>query len=75
MCSSSAARHGGIELDEDVAGLDALPVVDLDGAHDAGLERLDQLDAAVGHDFAGRGGDDVDVPETRPDQAKAEQRR
>ena len=30
----------------------------------AGLEWLDQLDAAVGHDLAGRRGDDVDVPET-----------
>ena len=64
--------HRRVELDEDIAGLDALPIADLDGAYDAGLEWLDQLDAAVGHDLAGRRGDDVDVPETGPDQAQAE---
>ena len=55
--------HGRIELDQDIAGLDALPVLHMDRAHDAGLERLDDLGAAARHDLARRGGDDVDVPE------------
>ena len=65
-------RHGGIEFNEDVARLDALPIVDVNGAHDAGLERLYQLDTAAGHDFAGCGRDDIDMPEACPDQRQAE---
>ena len=65
--------HGGIELDENLAGLDALPVLNVDGAHNAGLERLDDLDAAAGNDLAGRRGDDIDMAEARPEQGQAEQ--
>ncbi len=58
--------HGRIELDENVAGLDALAILDMDGADDAGGERLHHLDAAAGHDLAGRRGDDIDLADTRP---------
>ena len=66
MCSSSAVRHGRIEFDEDVARLDALAIADVNGAHDAGLERLYQLDTAAGDDFAGRRGDDIDMTDSLP---------
>ena len=36
---------GRVELDQHVAGLDALAVLDMDRAHHAGLERLDHLGA------------------------------
>ena len=49
-----------IELDQDVAFLDALTVPDVDRADDADLEGLDDLGAAARHDLAGRRGDDVD---------------
>ena len=50
----------------------ALAIANVNGADDAGLEGLYQLDAAVGDDFAGRRGDDIDMPETCPDQRQAE---
>ena len=46
------SRHGGIEFDQHVARFDALAVANVNGAYDAGFERLDQLDAAAGHDLA-----------------------
>ena len=46
--------HGGIELDQHVARLDALAVAHMDRPHDAGLERLDDLGAAGGDDLARR---------------------
>ena len=67
-------RHGRIELDQDVTRLNALPIMNVNGAHDAGLERLYQLDAAAGDDFAGGGRDNIDMPEACPDQRQAEQR-
>ena len=60
--------HGRIELDQHVAGLDALPITDVDRANDAGLERLDHLGAAGRNDLARRGGDDVDAPQGGPNQ-------
>ena len=64
--------HGRIELDKDVAGLDALAVTDMDRTHDAGLERLDGLGAAARNDLAGRDGDNVDRADARPGQRNAE---
>ena len=64
--------HGRVELDEDVAGLDALTVADMDRAHHAGLERLDDLGAAARNDLARRDGDNVDRADTRPGQRSAE---
>ena len=61
-------RHGRIELDQHVAGLDALPITDMDCANDAGLERLDNLGAPCWNNFARRGGDDVDAPKGGPNQ-------
>ena len=67
--------HGRIELDQHVAGFDRLAVLDVDRAHHAGLERLDDLGAAGRNDLAGGRGDDVDLAEARPRQRDAEQRR
>ena len=67
-------RHGRIEFDQNVAGLYALPVADVDGANNARLERLDQLGAPARHDLAGRGRDDIDAAERRPRQREAEHR-
>ena len=39
--------HGRVEFDQHVARLDLLAVADMDGADDAGLERLDDLGAAA----------------------------
>ena len=64
--------HGRIELDQDVAGLDALTVADMDRTHHAGLERLDDLGAAARNDLARRDGDDVDRADARPGQRSAE---
>ena len=47
-----ALVHGGVELDQRLAGLDRLPVMHMDGANHAGLERLDQLGAAARDDLA-----------------------
>ena len=65
--------HRRIELDQHVAGLDALPIADMDGANNAGLERLDHFGPAARNDLAGCGGNDVDLPEARPGQRQAEQ--
>ena len=61
-------RHGGIEFDQHVTRLDALAVANVNGAYDAGLEGLYQLDAAARDDFAGRRRDNIDMPEGCPDQ-------
>src|SRR5450759_857754 len=65
--------HGRIKLDEDFAGLDALPVTDVDRANDACLERLDHLGAPAWNDLARRSGDDVDGPKRGPNQRQTEQ--
>ncbi len=56
-------RHRRVELDQNVAGLDALSVAYVDGADNARFEWLDQLGTPAGHDLARRGCDDVDVAE------------
>ena len=66
--------HRRIELDQNVAGLDALSVANVDRANHAGLERLDHLGAAARNDLARRGGDDIDAAERGPHQRDAEQR-
>ncbi len=63
---------GGIELDQQVAGLDRLAVAHMDGLDHPGLERLDHLVAAMDDDLARRGRHDVDLAEKRPRQADAE---
>jgi hypothetical protein len=40
-------RHSGVEFDEQLARFDLVSVLDVNGAHDAGLERLNELGAAV----------------------------
>ena len=64
--------HGRVELNEDVAGPDALTVADMDRTHHAGLERLDGFGAAARNDLARRDGDNVDRADTRPGQRSAE---
>src|SRR5262245_6271977 len=68
-------RHGyrWIELDEDIAGFDALAVADANRAHDPGLERLDDFSAAGGNDLAWRGGDDVDFTQASPGKGQTEE--
>jgi hypothetical protein len=56
-------RHRRVELDQNVASLDALSVAYVDGADNARLERLDQLGAPAWHDLARRGRDDIDAAE------------
>ena len=58
--------HGGIELDQHVARLDALAVAHMDRTHHARLERLDGLGAAGGDDLARGHGHDVDRADARP---------
>ena len=65
--------YGRIELDQHVADLDRLPVLHPNGAHHAGLERLDDLGATARHDFSGRRRNDVDCAPPGPDQRHAEQ--
>ena len=64
--------HGWIELDQHVAGLDRLPVLHPNGAHDPGLKRLNDLGATTRHDFSGRRRNDVDRAPPGPDQRRAE---
>ena len=64
--------HGRIELDQHVAGLDRLPVLNTNGPHHTGLERLDDLGAAARHDFSSRRCDDIDGARPGPDQSHAE---
>ena len=65
--------HGGIELDENVTGLDGHAIAHVNGAHNSRLERLDGLGAAAGDDLAGRGSHDVDLAECGPAQREAEE--
>src|SRR6266436_2749736 len=64
---------GRIELDQDVAGVDRLPILYPYGAHDPGLERLDDLDPTARQDFSARRRNDVDRAPPGPDQRRAEQ--
>src|ERR1035437_6213601 len=64
--------HGRIELDEDVSGLHALAVLDMDGAYNAGLKRLDNLSPAARNDLARGHGDDIDRTQAGPGQSNTE---
>ena len=57
--------HGRVELDQHVTAFDSLAVMDLDRAHDSGLERLDSLGTAARDDLPGDC-DDIDCAEARP---------
>src|SRR3546814_16443458 len=52
--------YGGIELDQRLAGADALAVADQYGVDDPRRAGLDQLDVVGGDQLARRRGDDVD---------------
>ena len=45
--------HGRVEFDQDFTCFDALPVMNVNRAYDAGVEGLYQLNPAARHDFAG----------------------
>ena len=60
------AVHGRVELDQEIAGVDMLAVDHMDRPDNAGVERLDNLAAAAGHDLTLRRGDDVDCPPRSP---------
>ena len=64
------AGHGRIELDQDLAGLDPLPVADMDRAHHTGLEGLDQLGAAARDDLALCRRHDVDAADAGQPSAR-----
>ena len=66
--------HCRVEFDEALAGFNALSVVNVNGPHDAGIQRLDQLGPAAGNDLAIGRGDDVDLAEGGPCDRDAEDR-
>jgi len=72
--SEFGSGHRGIELHKRIAGFYALAVVDVDGANDAGLERLNDLSAAARDDFAWSDSDNIDGAEYCPNEADAEDR-
>jgi hypothetical protein len=67
------AVHGWIEFDQHLANFYGLAVADVDGAHHAGLERLDQLGATAGDDLARRRRHDVHGAPCRPAERQAEE--
>jgi hypothetical protein len=60
---------GGVEFEQQVAGVDMIAVGDADRFDDADFERLNQLDLTRGDDAAGRGGDcslsSIRIPDRR----------
>ena len=66
--------HRRIKLDQHFAGLYGLTIAHVNGAHHASLERLHHFGAAAGDDLAGRGRDNVDAADDRPDKSDTEQR-
>jgi hypothetical protein len=66
--------HGAVQLDEQVAGLDLVAILDVDGLDDAAFQRLYGLAALADHDAALRHGHDVDLPEAGPQQRDREER-
>ena len=62
-----------IELDQRLAGADALPVADQYRVDDPGGAGLDELDVVGGDQLARRRGDDVDPAEHKPEQRGREQ--
>ena len=63
---------GRIELDQHIAGLHVLAVLHVNGLDGAGIERLDQLGAAVGLHPAGRHRMDVQLGKDAPHQGGGE---
>ena len=57
---------GRIKLDQYLARLDRLAILDVDRPYDAALQRLEGLGTAARDDLALRDGDDVDPAERRP---------
>src|ERR1700733_10009958 len=66
-------RHRRIEFDQAFAGAYLLAVMDKDGPHDAGFQRLDQLGSAAGNDLSVGRDKDVDFAGRRPGQRDAEE--
>ena len=66
-------RHGGIELDQRLAGADALAVADQYGVDDPRRAGLDQLDVVGGDQLARCRGDDIDAAKDEPEQRDGEQ--
>ena len=62
-----------IELDERLAGLDAIADVDVDGGDLAGIERFDHLDAPDAFDFALGDRVHVEPANKRPSQRRGEE--
>ena len=54
--------HCRIELNENVTGLDALSILNVDRAHHSGLERLYNLGTAAWDNLARRCGNDIGCP-------------
>src|SRR3546814_623161 len=76
VCSSDLGvgiGYGGIELDQRLAGADALAVADQYGVDDPRRAGLDQLDVVGGDQLARRRGDDVDPAKGQPEQRGCEQ--
>ena len=58
--------HCRIELDDNIAGLDALSILNVNRANHSGLERLDYLGTTAWHNLARRCGDNIGRAERRP---------
>ena len=71
--SLSAPLTVGVELNQDIARLHLLAVLNMDRTHHPGLEWLNDLGAAARHDLSGRRSDDVDRAPPRPEKRRAEQ--
>jgi hypothetical protein len=63
--------HGRVKLDQNLAGGDGLSIVHMDGANDAGFERLDYLGSPAGDDPTCCGRDNVEFAEARPGERQA----
>src|ERR1700730_1908143 len=66
--------HRRIELDQDVALFDGLPILDMDRADDADLEGLNNLRPAARNNLPWSRGNDVDKAQRGPRQRHAEQK-
>ncbi|KAF1052974.1 MAG: hypothetical protein GAK43_01637 [Stenotrophomonas maltophilia] len=64
------ARLARVQLHQQIACLDRLPVVDVDGLDHRDFLGLDELGLAAGYDLALGGGHHIDLPDAGPQQGQ-----